>query len=490
MRYPSVKAKARFVLLTMLLGSTLGVFNTSYRGDFFAYGDPSSYEYVNGGATQELAGGMLVLCQDSLEYTRSVLKDLEGEDSRYLTEAWEKLAKAEEQYHVAQIQIFEYLDYHASVQHSRRVLELCAEAVELASRIGVDDGDVLVGGASDFDLAWGAIEKAYTLLDNLEDAMSKLNGLNVSVVESVLGDARGYIELAETQLTYGDLDAAEGSVNEAMDLLGQAMDLLQIVSQDKKIDKVLTLIESYEEQLRELEGKVVDTLVMTEDFEESLNYVINVFQDARDKIQLVKNQLEEEDLNLVIDELDTIFDDVLESLSLIGWPNDSDTQPLQFQNEPEETDTLQEDNTEPPNDEGPGTSEPEEAGEEPKNEGKLNNGKSPNKDEPIVEDEPVPEEPKDEPKNKPKNKPKNEPVVEDESAPEPEDEPVPEEPKDEEKSNNGNPQNDKEPEPEPEDDDDEDDDDEDSSVIDKLVEKIKKWYDRKKDKKDKKDKGD
>jgi hypothetical protein len=418
MGYTSVKAKARFVLLTILLGSTLGVFNTSYRGGFLAYGDPSSYERADGGATKELAGGMLVLCQDSLEYTRSVLKDLEGDDSRYLISAWEKLAKAEEQFYVAQIQIFEYLDYRASVQHSRRVLELCEEAVKLASRIGVDDGDVLGGGASDYDLAWGAIERAHTLLDNLEDAMSKLNGLDVSVVESVLADARGYIKLAETQLTDGNLDAAEDSVNEAMSLLGQAMDLLQIVSQDKKIDKVLTLIESYEEQLRELEGKVVDALVVTEGSEESLSYVINVFQDVKDKIQLIKNQLEDGDLNLVVDELDTIFDDVLESLSLIGWPYDSDLQPLQSQYNPEGTDVLLEDNAEPPNDEGPGTSEPEEAEEEPKNEGKSNNGRSPNKDEHEEEDP------------------------------------------------------------------------EDNSVIDELVGKIKKWYDRKKDKKDKKDKND
>ena len=415
MGYPSVKMKARFVLLTMLLGSTLGVFNTSYRGGFFAYGDPSSYnESVDGGATQELAGGMLVLCQDSLEYTRSVLKALEGEDSWFLTSAWEKLAKAEEQYDVGQIQMFEYLDYHASVQHSRRVLELCEEAVELASRIGVDDGEVLGGEASDYDLAWGAIERAYTFLNNLEDAMSKLNDLDVSVVKSVLDDARGYIELAETQLTRGDLDAAEASVNEAMSLLGQAMDLLQYVSQDKKIDKVLTLIESYEEQLRELENKVVDALAVTEDSEESLDYVFKVFRDARDEIQQVKNQLEEGDLNLVIDELDAIFDDVLESLSSIGWLNDSYTQPLDNQFTPEETEDPPEDSAEPLNDEGPEVSEPEE---------KPNNGNPQNEKEPVVEDEPQEEEPEDE----------------------------------------------------------------DDSEIDELVEQIKKWYDRKKDKKDKDD---
>ncbi len=212
----------------------MGVFNTSYRGGFFAYGDPSSYEHVNGGATQELAGGMLVLCQNSLEYTRTVLTALEGEDSQYLTSAWEKLAKAEEQYHVAQIQIFEYLDYHASVQHSKRVLELCEKAVKLAYTIGVDDGDVLGGGASDYDLAWGAIERAYTLLNNLEDAKSKLNDLDVSVVKSVLDDARSCIELAETQLTDGNLKAAEGSVNEAMSLLGQAIGLLKNVSRDAR----------------------------------------------------------------------------------------------------------------------------------------------------------------------------------------------------------------------------------------------------------------
>jgi hypothetical protein len=234
MGYTSVKAKARFVLLTILLGSTLGVFNTSYRGGFLAYGDPSSYERADGGATKELAGGMLVLCQDSLEYTRSVLKDLEGDDSRYLISAWEKLAKAEEQFYVAQIQIFEYLDYRASVQHSRRVLELCEEAVKLASRIGVDDGDVLGGGASDYDLAWGAIERAYNLLNNLEDAKSKLNDLDVSVVKSVLDDARSCIELAETQLTDGNLKAAEGSVNEAMSLLGQAIGFLKNVSRDAR----------------------------------------------------------------------------------------------------------------------------------------------------------------------------------------------------------------------------------------------------------------
>ncbi len=441
MGYPSVKMKARFVLLTMLLGSTLGVFNTSYRGGFIAYGDPSSYyEHADGGATKELAGGMLVLCRYSLEYTRSVLKSLEGEDSRYLTSAWELLAKAEEQFYVGQIQMFEYLDYHASVQHSRRVLELCEEAVELASRIGVDGGGVLGSGASDYDLAWGALERAYTLLNNLEDALSKLNDLNVSVVESVLDDARGYIELAETQLTEGDLDAADGAVNEAMSLLGQAMDLLQYVSRDKNIDKVLTLIESYEEQLRELEGKVVDALVVMEDFEKSLDYVINVFQNARDKIQQVKDQLEDGAFIPVIDELDTIFDDVLESLSLIGWLNDSDKQPLQFQSNPEGTDAFPEDNDEPLNDEDSGISEPE-------------------------------EEPEDAPKD---DEDEEEPEVEDE----PKDEPVPE------KSNNGNPQNDKEPvvEDEPQ-----EEDPEDNSVIDELVEKIKKWYDRKKDKKDKDD---
>jgi len=292
MGYPSVKMKARFVLLTMLLGSTLGVFNTSYRGGFLAYGDPSSYESLDGGTTRELAGGMLVLCQNSLEYTRSVLTALEGEDDLDLTAAWKLLAKAEEQYHVAQIQIFEYQDYHASVQHSRRVLELCEEAVELVSS-RVDESDVMGSGASDYDLAWGAIERAYTLLNNLEDALSKLNDHDVSVVKSVLDDARGYMELAETQMTDGELDAAEDSVNEAMSLLGQAMDLLQYVSQDKKIDKVLTLIESYEEQLRELKGKVVDALEVSKDSEESLNYVINVFQVARDRVQQIKNQLDD-----------------------------------------------------------------------------------------------------------------------------------------------------------------------------------------------------
>ena len=438
MRYPSVKMKARFVLLTMLLGSTLGVFSTSYRGGFFAYGDPSSYEYSDGGATQELAGGMLVLCRDSLEYTRSLLKDLEDEGSPYMTAAWEKLAKAEEQYDVAQIQMFEYKDYHASVQHSRRVLELCEEAVDLASK-GRDDGDVLGGGASDYELAWGAIERARTLLNNLEDATSKLSGTDVSVVNSVLDDAKRHIELAETQLTYGELEAAEASVSEAMSLLGQAKDLLQYLSRDKKIVKVLTLIESYEERLRELEGKVVDALTATEDSEASLNYTINIFEDARDKVQQIRNKLDEVDLNLVIDELDAILYDVLDSLSSIGWLNDSDMQPLLFQYSPEE---------------------------------KSNNGNPQNEKEP----EPEPE-PEEEPEEKSNNgNPQNE--KEPEPEPEPEEEP-------EEKSNNGNPQNEKEPEPE--DDDDEDDDDEDSSVIDKLVEKIKKWYDRKKDKMDKDD---
>jgi len=352
MRYPSVKTKARFVLLTMLLGSTLGVFNASYRGGFFAYGDPSSYyEYADGGATKELAGGMLVLCQDSLEYTRSVLNDLEGEDSQYLTSAWEKLAKAEEQYEVAKIQMFEYLDYHASVQHSRRVLELCEEAVELASRIDVDGGDVLGGGASDYDLAWGAIERAYTLLNNLEESLSKLNDLDVSVVKSVLVDARGYIELAETQLTRGDLDAADGSVNEAMSLLGQAMDLLKYVSRIKKIDKVLTRA----------------------------------------------------------GEFDPIFSDVLDSLSSFGWLNESATQPLQ-----EESDTLPEpepapepepepapeeksNNGNPQNEKEP-VFETEPAPEpepEPAPEEKSNNGNPQNEKEPIVEPEPAPE-PEDE----------------------------------------------------------------------------------------------
>jgi tetratricopeptide (TPR) repeat protein len=222
--------------------------------------------------------------------------------------------------------MFEYLDYHASVQHSRRVLELCEEAVELASRIGVDGGGVLGGGVSDYDLAWGAIERAYTLLNNLEDALSKLNDLNVSVVKSVLDDARGYIELAETQLNDGELDAAEGSVNEAMSLLGQAMDLLKYVSRVKKIDKVLTRAS----------------------------------------------------------EFNPIFYDILDSWSSLGWLNESATQLLQ-----EETDTLLEDDTEPLNDEGLGISELEDepVPEEKSNNGNPQNEKEPVvEDEPQEED--------------------------------------------------------------------------------------------------------
>ena len=385
MGFPSVKMKARFVLLTMLLGSTLGVLNASHRGGFFAYGDPSNYESVDGGATHELAGGMLVLCQYSLEYTRSVLSGLEGDEDLDLTEAWKLLAKAEEQFMVAQIQMFEYQDYHASVQHSRRVLELCEDAVELVSS-EAGYGDVLGGGASDYEMAWGAIERAGTLLNNLDYALSKLNDLDVSVIESVLEDARAFIELAELQLNTGELGAAEASVGEAMSLLGQAMDLLQYVSQDKKIDKVLTLIESYEEQLRELEAKIVDALVVTEDYEESLAYVVDVFQDARDKIEQLKNQLGDGDLNLVIDELETIFNDVLGSLSSIGWLDDSDMSPMLFQDKLEE---------EPKDEE----SEPEpEVEEEPAPEkGKSNNGNPQNDKDPQIKDEPeVEDEPKDE----------------------------------------------------------------------------------------------
>jgi tetratricopeptide (TPR) repeat protein len=330
MGYPSAKMKARFVLLTMLLGSTLGAVNSSYRGGFFAYGDPSNYENYDGGATQELAGGMLVLCQYSLEYTRSVLSDLEGEDDVDLTAAWELLAKAEEQYLVAQIQMFEYQDYHATVQHSRRVLELCEGTVELISS-DAGYGDVLGGGASDYDLAWGAIERACTLLNNLEDALSKLNDLDVSVIESILDDARDFIDLAELQLNTEELGSAEASVDEAMSLLEQAMDLLQQLSRDKKIDKVLTLVEAYEAQLRELEAKIVEALVMIEDYEELLAHVVDIFQDARDEIEQLKSQLDSLDINLVIDELEGIYHDVLGSLSSIGWLDDSDIPPMLFQ---------------------------------------------------------------------------------------------------------------------------------------------------------------
>ena len=428
MGYTSAKTKARFVLLTMLLGSTLGVFNSSYRGVFLAYGDPSSYEISDGGETWELAGGMLVLCQYSLEYTRSVLKSMEG-DGADLATAWEYLAKAEEQYLVAQIQMFEYQDYHASVMHSRRVLELCEDAVELVSS-GMDNRNVLGGAVSDFDLAWGAIERARTLLNNLEASLAKLNNRELTVIDSVLDDARTLLELAEAQLNDGDLDDADDSVNEAISLLGQARDLLQYVSRDKKIYKVLTVIEGYEEELRELEEKVVDALVVTEDSEELLAYVADVFQAARDEIEQLKSQLVDGDINLIIDRLETIFDGVLASLSSIGWLDESDASPILLKDTRGERDVPQDDDDE---------TEPEE--------------------EPLVE-----EEPKDDDDDDVKD--------DDDDDDEDEDESVIDKILDKvedvlEKI------------------DDKYDEDEDEGDIDKILDKIEEWYDRKKSKKDK-----
>ena len=126
MKTPPVKTKAGFVVFLMLLASTLGVPQSSHWGAFTVYGDPDSQMEVSG-ATPELAGGMLVLCQNTLEYTRTILKDLEDDSALDLEEAWQKIAKAEEHLLLAATRFFEDGEYDSSIQHSKRVLELCEE---------------------------------------------------------------------------------------------------------------------------------------------------------------------------------------------------------------------------------------------------------------------------------------------------------------------------------------------------------------------------
>ncbi|MCW4027225.1 MAG: hypothetical protein NWE76_07065, partial [Candidatus Bathyarchaeota archaeon] len=308
-----VSQEGIFVLTFLLSGTQPG----EYRVTAVIGLEKAAAEFRILDGESKLAHDLLELLSMSREKTLDMLALEEGSPV-YVERYYEKFQIAEEAAEEAYAK-FDEGKYQEAAHMVTEALRLYSESIKLAEDLEKPEEEDFEEDVKRILELKDTLERTYSYLEKVKMASAEFeeDGLDVSHVDFLIGEALQLLRSAEECLEEGEVDEAENLISETKNLLHRAMELIHEMNEFNKIEKARKFLTETEDRLDLMEERITNILGNIGVSELILTEVSSVFENAKLGIEEVKTLLETGEFEEAIDEFKEVFDDTEEGLDIV-----------------------------------------------------------------------------------------------------------------------------------------------------------------------------
>jgi flagellar motility protein MotE (MotC chaperone) len=314
----SGRMKAPLIALILLLSSATSIF--AYPEPLVV--PPLSEEDVFGFSDEdgsyELAKEFLFLLGISHEKAKATLDGIEEEAIHASVEGKIRLG---DEVAADAYDLFSEGSYQSAMEMATEALQLYSEAIQTVME--AEQGEVEEDAAEEETVKTmelrDAIVREYYFLVKVRNTVSQLEkkGFDVFDCDVLVDEAEEHLLLAAEMLEDHDVEGADLEKSIGLEILDEAVGLLQRVSEEGKTEQVSKFLEKTEERLLRLEDRVTDNLGDLNVSEPDMTSIHQSFQHAKNRNKEIRFMVEAGEIDAALGQFKKVLEDEDAALGVV-----------------------------------------------------------------------------------------------------------------------------------------------------------------------------